>query len=282
MKIGVFTVCVPDYEPIEAIEKLKAMGFDGVEWRVTKDEGDKNNPSFWSGNRATFTAGELIENAESLKAKCNEVGMEMPSIAAYIDCNDLSQVELHLKAAAAVGAGAVRIGPGQYDREGLAYPQQVEKAARQYAKVADLARKYGVRALIETHMNQLAPSITKAMNILRGLDPKHVGIMWDPANQIYEGLEMPQMAIAEAGQYLGEVHVKNAVNVKEQESDEQTIWKTTWASVRHGCVNWPEIIAELKKANYDGWLMFEDFSTTAPREKQIADNLNWFRKLIEQ
>ncbi len=37
MKFGVFTVSMPDYEPLEALEVLANLGYDGVEWRVTPD-----------------------------------------------------------------------------------------------------------------------------------------------------------------------------------------------------------------------------------------------------
>ena len=54
MKIGVFTVCAPEWEPLELMEKLSAMGYDGIEWRMTADAGDRSKPTFWEGNRASI------------------------------------------------------------------------------------------------------------------------------------------------------------------------------------------------------------------------------------
>ncbi|HXV98275.1 MAG TPA: sugar phosphate isomerase/epimerase, partial [Anaerolineae bacterium] len=34
MKFGVFTVMLPDLTPEEAVQAIKASGYDGVEWRV--------------------------------------------------------------------------------------------------------------------------------------------------------------------------------------------------------------------------------------------------------
>jgi sugar phosphate isomerase/epimerase len=34
MKLGVFTVGLPDLTPEEAVRELKDAGYDGVEWRV--------------------------------------------------------------------------------------------------------------------------------------------------------------------------------------------------------------------------------------------------------
>src|SRR5688572_25026215 len=36
MKLGVFTVGLPDLTPEEAVMELRDAGYDGVEWRVTR------------------------------------------------------------------------------------------------------------------------------------------------------------------------------------------------------------------------------------------------------
>lgn len=36
MKVGVFTVGLPDLTPEEAVQEIKDAGYDGVEWRVTR------------------------------------------------------------------------------------------------------------------------------------------------------------------------------------------------------------------------------------------------------
>jgi sugar phosphate isomerase/epimerase len=36
MKVGVFTVGLPDMMPEEAVRELRDAGYDGVEWRVTR------------------------------------------------------------------------------------------------------------------------------------------------------------------------------------------------------------------------------------------------------
>jgi sugar phosphate isomerase/epimerase len=280
MKFGVFTVSIPDWEPLEALERLAAMGYDGVEWRCTEDKGDRSKPSFWSGNRTSMTAREIIEKAPALKKKAAEVGMAMPSLGSYINCNDLADVELHMQAAVAIGAKSLRIDPGRYDPKVGGYPELLKKARSQYAKVAKLAQKYGVRAVLETHMGQLGPSVGKAVSILGKLDPECVGIMWDPGNQVVEGGEVPLMALEIAGEYLAEVHVKNTRFQRSDETkDGQTIWWAMSAPVNEGIVNWPVVMAALKKVGYDGWMFFEDFCTEQPLVERLQGNLKWFREL---
>lgn len=288
MKFGVFTVSMPDYEPLEALEVLANLGYDGVEWRVTPDPGDKSRPTFWYGNRSSMSAEELIARAPALTERAAALGLEMPSLATYIDCfgrgrgiesKGLEAVELHMQAAVAVGAKALRIGSGQFSGQGAPYPEQVQAVRDQYAQVARLAEKYDVRALIETHMGQLAPTVSTAMRILQGLDPQYVGIMWDPGNQVTEGREDYCMAVQLAGEYLGEVHVKNAVYEPVGIEQGAIVWGTRAVPVQRGIANWPEIMEVLSEAGYDGWLMFEDFSTEVPLEERLRQNLAWFRTL---
>lgn len=288
IRFGVFTVSMPEYEPDKALELCAALGYDGVEWRVTRDDGDRANPTFWSGNRCGMTAEELIARAGALKERAGALGLEMPSLATYIDCfgrsretpaGGMDNVELHMRAAVAVGARSLRIGAGRYSPADGPYPEQVERVRAQYAQVSRLAAQYGVRALIETHMGQLAPTVSHAMRILDGLDPQTVGIMWDPGNQVTEGREVPAMALELAGPYLGEVHVKNAVYEPVGYQAGQILWATRAAPVNRGIANWPEIMADLKRMGYEGWLFFEDFSTDQPTEKRLRQNLDWFRDL---
>ncbi len=282
IKLGVFTVSMPEFEPLEALEVLAQMGYDGAEWRVVKDGGDKSRPSFWSGNRTSMTAEELIANAANLKKKAKSLGLQMPSIGSYIDSCDLPAVELHMRAAASIGATSLRVSPGKYDPREGPYARQIAKARESYARVADLAKKHKVRSLIETHMGLLTPSVSKARAVLEGLDPKHVGIMWDPGNQVVEGSEVYAMALSIAGEYLAEVHAKNMKHVQKTEVKGQLTWATAACPVYEGIVNWPAVVAELKQTGYKGWIFLEDFSTDLPIRERLQKNATWFKSLLAE
>lgn len=280
MKIGVFTVSTPDYDPAEAMEVLAKMGYEGVEWRITSDSGDKAKPSFWSGNRTTMTADQLIANAGTLKKQAKALGMAMPSLGTYIDCYDMAVVELNMRATAAIGAKCLRISPGRYDRSKGTYAELLARAQKTYAVTADLAARYKVRALIETHMGLVTPTVATAMQVLNGLNPKHVGIMWDPGNQVMEGAEVYSMALDIAGEYLAEVHAKNMKYVLKETKRGQSVLAATACPVHEGVVNWPAVIDELVKIGYKGWIFLEDFSTEQPLKERLEKNLAFFRSLL--
>lgn len=277
MKLGVFTVSAPEYYPLELMDKLSGIGYNGLEWRVTNDKGDRSKPSFWAGNRAGMTADELLEAADSLVQKAKKLNFEMPSIASYINCFDLEDVEKHFKAAKAIGAKNVRICPAMYDPE-KSFNLQVAKTRYYYAMVAQLAAEYGLRACIETHMNYITPSMSKTMAILEGLDPKYVGIMWDPANQICEGLERIEMAMDIAGDYLAEIHAKNLI-MNKTEVDGGIKWQVKSVALDQGQVDWKTLLEFLEKKQYDGWIFFEDFSTDKSTDEKLVYNYEYFKSL---
>jgi sugar phosphate isomerase/epimerase len=280
MKIGVFTVCMPEYTPVQCLQKLKEFGYDGAEWRVVEDKGDPSKPGFWSGNRTSMSAQQIIERAGELKDRAKALGVAMPSLAAYIQSEDQAVVDLHLKATAAIGARNVRISAGAYKADGGPYLQQLKVAREIYARVADAARKHGVRAVIETHMGLLTPDTYSARYVLEGLDPKHVGIMYDPANEVYEGGQTYPIAISTAGEYLAEVHVKNIRFARGDMVKGQQLWKMEWCPLNEGLVNWPAVIEELTKSKYDGWLMIEDFSSVVPIDQRLKGNIAFLKSLM--
>jgi sugar phosphate isomerase/epimerase len=241
-----------------------------MEWRTFDDD-----------SNVSMTPDQIIEKADSLKALAKKLNLEMPSLGAYITGDNLEEVEKTFKAANAIGARNIRIGPGGYGN-GRTYNEIFKEARKTYEKVAELAEQYDVRAVVETHMGQICPSIAKAVNFLKGLNPKHVGIMWDPGNQVLEGKEVPKMAIEIAGEYLAEVHVKNMWYLPEDRIDGQLIWKCVVCPVDKGIANWPEILKCLKDVGYDGWLFFEDFSKDLPLYDKLKYDIDWFKSLLEK
>ena len=279
MKFGIFTVSTPDYDPEQAIEAASRLGYDGLEWRVIKDDGDRSKPSFWSGNRTSMTAEELVVKAPALKVKAAAANIQFPSLGTYVDCHNLDAVESAMKATAALGARNLRVGTGSYNKE-IPHAVQMAKAREQYEKVAALAAKYGVRAVVETHHGLITPTVALTMQVLKGLPVENVGIMWDPGNQVIEGRENYRMALDIAGPYLAEIHIKNCRYDVEIVANGALKWHVRWAQIQLGVVNWAEVIAELKKIGYSGWLILEDFSTELPLEERLKGNLAYLKSLL--
>lgn len=276
MKIGIFTVCMPEYEPEQCFEQVAPLGYNGLEWRVCADSGDRSNPSYWNGNRNSMTPDVLIEKAPVLRSLAEKYGMEMPALGAYLNCSDMDGAEAAFKAANACGAKNVRVNTAGY-RKDRPFLEQLREVREQYGKIERLAKKYGVRAVMETHMGLVNPTISTSMQILDGLDPAYAGVIWDPGNQVVEGSERYDMAIRAAGPYLAEVHVKNCIFNPKKMAGGRVVWDTLWTSLALGRVDWPAVVAELKTNGYDGWLMIEDFSLMQTTGEKLKEDIDFLR-----
>jgi sugar phosphate isomerase/epimerase len=185
MKLGVFTVGLPDPTPEEAVRELKDAGYDGVEWRVTRipEEARSEEPSFWSNNLCTLAPTE--EEARRARRISEEAGLEVPGLGTYVAVGDLDAADEAMRFAVTVGAPQVRVGAGAPD--GRPY-EELFAAAREFLEgVEDLARSHGVKALIEIHHRTICPSASLAHRRVLAFDPDLVGVILDPGNMAQEG-----------------------------------------------------------------------------------------------
>ncbi|MCD6055037.1 MAG: Xylose isomerase domain protein barrel [Rubrobacteraceae bacterium] len=85
MKLGVFTVGLPDLTPEEAVRELSNAGYDGVEWRVTRvpEETRSEEPSFWGNNLCTLAPTE--EEARRARRIAEEADLEVPGLGTGVE-----------------------------------------------------------------------------------------------------------------------------------------------------------------------------------------------------
>lgn len=290
MKFAIFTVSTPEWTPQQAVGELKAAGYDGVEWRVTDDPlmsgsgrtvaGHGPNIGFWQGNRCTLSLAALIEDAPRIRAMTAAAGLEMPSVGTYVSCEELELVEHAMKGVQALGAPALRVRVPNYDGVAPYLPLR-ERARGQYRDVEALAKQYGLKALIEMHMNNIVPSASACAAFVQHFDPQHVGIIHDCGNMVYEGYEQYRLGLEVLGPYLAHVHIKSAKwEIVGPRADGSTEWRAAFASLKSGVVDVRRLMDALHVVGYDGWIAFEDFSTDMPLAERIRDNLAYVKSFI--
>ncbi len=280
MKYSIFTVSLPDLFPQDALREMKNAGYDGVEWRVV-DQGESadGRPGFWSGNLCTWPLKSFLEDAPMIKKITGEAGMEMPCIGTYVNCENLEAVDIAMRGTVKLGAKQLRVGVPGYDGKS-SYLKIRERAFRQYCEVAELARKYGLRALIEIHMGNIIPSASAAATFVHNFDPKYVGVIHDAGNMVYEGYEQYGIGLEVLGQYLAHVHLKNSRwDASATRPDGSTGWKPSSAPFDKGMVDVSALLRALKNAEYDGWISFEDFSTEESTLQKLKKNIGFVKKI---
>lgn len=284
MKLSVFTVMLPDFSPKATIDVLARTGYDGIEWRVTRNDPNRagEEPSFWGNNHSTLSPDLPLEELRKLKKAQDEAGLVVPNLGCYLACGDLQSTERGMKVARELGAPSIRVGVPGYDRT-ESYGDLLAKARRYLDGVQELGKQYNIKGLVEIHMGNIAPSASLARRLVEGFDPERIGVIHDAGNMVYEGFENYRMGLEVLGEYLGHVHVKNAVWQRSEAAPQlprTSLWNARWAPLREGVADLGQLFADLRHIGYDGWLSIEDFSHPHPNEASLRDQAEYLRSLL--
>ncbi|MEC0331319.1 sugar phosphate isomerase/epimerase [Paenibacillus macerans] len=262
MKLSVFTVATPDLTPEELVLTAREAGLDGVEWRFkgVPAEAKDEAPSFWRNNLCSIDPG--LSDTEMLRFKeiTEAQGLEVVSVTPYLNSLNLEETDRAFRAARLLGAKMIRVGAVGYDGS-TPYPELYEATVRYLKEAERMAKQYGVKGVVETHHNTIAPSAGLAHRLVSHCDPEYIGVLFDPGNMVHEGYERFKMGLELLGPYLAHVHVKNAVWTQDgARADGTAGWRSEWAPLASGIVDFRTLLYDLKSAGYDGCLGIEDFS----------------------
>lgn len=277
MKVGVFTVGLPDLTPEEAAREIREAGYDGVEWRVTHvpDEVKGDEPSFWGNNLCTLEP--TLEEARRARRLSEEAGLEVPGLGTYVAVGDLEATDDAMRFAVAAGASQVRVGVGAPDDSSY---ERLFSAAREFlGGVEDLARSHGTKAVVEIHHKTICPSASLAHRLVSAFDPDLVGVIFDPGNMAQEGFEDYRIGAELLGSYLAHVHLKNAAFERPEGGG---VWKPRWSPLEDGVVDFEQVFEALEQVGYDGWLVIEDFSGARPSREALRHNLEFVRAFADR
>jgi sugar phosphate isomerase/epimerase len=260
MRFSVFTVIMQEFDRAQVVKHLAQLGYDGVEWRVHE-----------SGPHIQLA--KLASEATEVRRLTDDAGLELVSLATYLSPGDLENVKRVAEGAKKMGVPMFRIMPPWFDGS-THYVDLCRKTAAELEKVQAVCLDAGLKVLLEIHMRNIIPSASAAYRLVSNLDPKAVGIIFDPGNMIYEGMERWLLGMQLLGPYLAHVHVKNSKwEIAKGDPDGNLLWRPTWGTLRGGMVNWREVIADLKAVGYRGYLSSEDFATELPTLEKLADDL---------
>lgn len=276
MKFSVFTAATPDWEPAEAARRIAAIGYDGIEWRIT-DQDEADPPGFWAGNRATWPLIGLEGAISEIARITREAGLEFSGIGGYALAPDRDDVLRTLRATAELGAGQVRVRIPFNDADD--YRTVFSQTRDDLAWAAEEAGALGVKVLVELHHQTISSSASAALRLVDGIDPRTIGVIHDLGNLVIEGQEDTRAGLQLLGEYLAHVHVKNAIWQRTGQTglDGDVRWESAWAPLREGIASVPDYFRTLAEVGYDGWVTLEDFSTDAPLEERLIDDLAFLR-----
>ena len=259
-ELGLFAPSVSQLTLEETVAELARHGYRWVEWRVQTAAALAASP--WGPARNTLVLERLLEDVARVRPLLDEVGLATCGLQADVSAGDEAGVRAVIDAAAALGCRPGRIQAPAFDpARGHDAPRAAFRAELE-AWIRQAAGR-GVRICLETHFATIAPSAALAVGLLQGFDPSAVGVMWDPANQVWEGSEAPTLALGLLDAYLAEVHLKNGC----WRHDEEAGWTFDWCGLDEGMVDWPAVLGLVRGAGYTGPLVVEDYRPLDPAVK---------------
>ncbi|WP_242894553.1 sugar phosphate isomerase/epimerase family protein [Actinomadura litoris] len=221
-----------------AADAAASCGFGGIEVRSVG-----NVPPH------ELTDGQLETIAAELSARGLAVaGFCPPALKVPMPRTDEDVAAAHaivvraVEQARILGAPHVRI--FTFYRDGGPAPLA---AAEQARRVLDGVSLDGVDLLVETGMRTNTPTIALVLRFLEAVDIPGLGILWDPGNSVFAGMNPePFPAEYEMGKELiRHVHVKDPAG------------STAYVRLGDGDLPWGDIVDTLRADGYAGWLSLE-------------------------
>ena len=253
MKLAVITDEIAQELAI-ALELVGRHGFDGVEirsvWNRTPDELDA--PLCARIRDETEAAGLEIVGFDSPAMKT-----AFPRGAAAL-ARAAASLARAVEQASLLGAAFVRI--FSFYREGEPAPTAAGACLRTILERVDLG---GTQLLLETGTRTNTPTSSATDVCLRELDGLPVGVLWDPGNSAFSGLEPEPFP----GGYellrdrIAHVHVKDPAG------------NAYYTRLGDGEVPWEAIVTALAADGFDGYLSLEThWRLGEPLSQELRDD----------
>ncbi len=285
MRTGVFTVSMPEYTPQEAVDILKKLGYDGVEWRVARAEPSdgKEIPfeqRYWKGNKCTLELDTIREQAPQIRELCDKNGIAVLALTTYLRPHEHQQIEKVLEAADIMGCDKIRVFPPDYTEKENS--EVLLNRMREDVKVLEgLAKKYHKKIVFEIHMDNIMASASAARRILDGTDAAYLGVILDPGNMVYEGFENYKKCFEILGNYIAHIHIKNGYLAPCGEDEMGvSIWQRVWSPLKKGSADLKKFFGVMHEMGYQGDLSVEDFSNEENTYDKLLHNLEYIRYLL--
>jgi len=143
-----------------------------------------------------------------------------------------------------------------------------------------------VQAVYQVHHGTLIPSGALAYQLVRGLNPRGVGVELDPGNQTFEGTENWDDAARWLGEYLVAMGIKDSAPRQDANRMHEPGkgWRRDWVPLDEGVINWHGVISALQRANFRGPLVlmpFYDENDPVSHVAKLKREVAYLRSVIQ-
>ena len=285
MQLCCTSVMLPRWELDETFDRLQEYGYDAIELRCRYNPDDPDViPSYWGRHLSDVSPDNILDKAEQIRAAVQRTGIRVAALAPNPLYHETEVIVKLFKGALAIDPDrppVVRVGAPMHDRSKPYWPQFLEARAG-FANLTELARAHGVKAVYEIHTGTIAVSASRTLELLRDLDPDHMGAIYDVQNMVEVGIEDTRMGLELLGPYVAHCHVGNRLPVATGRTNAGNIgWRWRGAKLALGVADIPRLIGDLKTVGYEGALSLEQFMTGDDAEIVKTEGA-FLRELMER
>ncbi len=204
---------------------------------------------------------------EAARAFADE-GLSIPLITTPGDFTDPSIPYTEPLFAACREAGTQLIKLGYWMTEEGGYWATVDRIRKRLEGFQKLAEKHGVKVCVHNHSGStMGLNSSSVMNLVKGFDPKHVGVFVDPGHLSLVGEPLP-MALDIVKDYLTLFAFKDVVRERVLR-DGRAQWQLKVVRLGTGFVDYPLLLSLLKKMNFAGVISFHSEYSGEPEDTVV-------------
>lgn len=253
MKVGISCIITPlEWTFSELLENCRRMGYEAVEL-VIRAEAEV------SLDTEPARLKQLVKQAAAADIELASVVLGCkPRVNIMTNDGDLRQtsmmnIERGLQVAQALGVDTMLITPGSLGPDSH-YDDAYFNALTSLRRLAPTVEEIGVNLAVEYVWNWFLTSPLEYRRFLDDVDCSCIGFYFDTGNMAIQSY--PEQWVKILGRHIKKVHVKDF-----RRSD------YSWQPLMTGDVDFPAVMAELRKIGYDDVLLSEVDAGTAPFEE---------------
>jgi len=158
------------------------------------------------------------------------------------------------------GVKNIKLGYWHWSKE-VGYWEEVKRIRQLLEGFQALSQNYGVKTCIHNHSgSSMGLNSCAAMNLVKGFDPKYVGVFSDPGHLSIVG-EPIAMALDIVKDYLSVLAFKDLMRTPES--------GTKVVRMGHGFVDWETLLRMLTEMNFEGPVSFHSEYSGEPVDSVI-------------
>ncbi|MDF2713141.1 MAG: sugar phosphate isomerase [Paenibacillus sp.] len=260
VEFSVFTKPWPALEAEPLAEKVRALGFHGIElpvrdgFQVKPRHAPKKLPE-WSRLLAPY-------------------GLRIYSIAGPPE-------EAIFAACAEAGVPVIRIMP-DIDLD-LGYWESERRMRADLERLQPLCERYGVKVGLQQHVGRTRVKTSAGLlRLLEGTDPRWFGAVWDAGHDGLRG-EGPQIGLDMVWSHLCMVNLKNGYYYRASSPNlEQAEWRVRFTTGRDGMASWPAVADYLRARRYSGVVcLTAEYDDEKQVDRYIAEDIAYAKSLFD-